>query len=133
MADTRFRPGSFTLGARPRRVANFVGAELGKCVVESVAPSVSNCSRFRVRCHCGDLFHMNADHIRERLPKDNADFGCPDCFHPRQGGKRDKYTRPARRVKRAPVKMCRVCANLPDRRPAGGCPGCELPPGVFGG
>lgn len=27
------------------------------------------------------------------------------------------------------VKVCRVCANLPERRPLGGCPRCKFPAG----
>lgn len=31
---------------------------------------------------------------------------------------------------RRPVKVCRVCANLPERRPLGGCPRCKFPVGA---
>jgi hypothetical protein len=70
------------VNSQNRKALDLVGLKIGHCVVESQAPSVSNQSRWRIRCSCGALFLAETGTVKHAAKR--GAWGCSTCWSRRR-------------------------------------------------
>jgi hypothetical protein len=106
--------------------ANFIsytGRRIGSVdVLSRVADSESGHVTWQCRCDCGVTFTT----LSQNLKNAKGSYGCAACrAHNRLTRVRAALTGKKQTARKS--KWCPVCAALPHRRPAEGCPRCGEP------